>query len=530
MLPRIPLCTFLLALLLNNLAAKSPMVLRIGNGTEPKGIDPQLVTGMPEHHIISELFEGLLSFDPRTLEPKPGLAYKWDITEDGLVYTFHLRSGLKWSDGEPITANDFVESYKRMLSPKLAAEYANMLYDFVAGAHAYYKGETTDFSQVGFKALDETTLEVRLNHRTPYLLQMIACHYSWYAVPTRLIARHGPLDSRNTDWTKPGKFAGSGPFMLKEWLPNQKIVVVRNPNYWDAANVRLDAIEFHAIEDTNTEERMFRSGQLDMTNELPISKIEVYRKKYPESLQSGPLLAVYFYRCNVTKPPLNDKRVRKALALAINREAIVKNVTRGGQIPAYSLSYPGTSGYFPRARLEGGLPEARRLLEQAGYAGGKGFPSIALLYNTHDGHRAIAEAVQAMWRTALGIDITLQNQEWAVYQDSQHSMNYQIARAGWVADYVDPNTFLEIWVTGKGNNDTGWSNPDYDQLYQQSLAAKTDAERFEIYQKMEAILMEECPIIPVYHYTRHFAMNPKVKGIYPNLLDQHPCKHAWIEE
>jgi len=530
MLIRSALCFLLLAVLATAAFAKPPMVLRIGNGTEPKGIDPHAVSGMPEHHILTALFEGLLTIDPKDLHPIPGLAHKWDISDDGLVYTFHLRPGLKWSDGAPITSDDFVQSYKRMLSSSIASEYANMLYDYVEGALAYYKGEQKDFSKVGFKAVDPLTLEVRLLHPTPFLLKIIACHYAWFAIPTKVVEKYGPIDSRNTDWTKPGRFVGSGPFMLKEWLPNQKLVVVRNPNYWDAANVKLDVVEFHATEDLNNEERMFRSGQLDKTNELPISKIDVYRKKYPESFQTGPFLAVYFYRCNVTKPPLNDKRIRKALALAVNRESLVKNVTRAGQIPAYALSYPGTAGYAPRAKLEGGVAEAKRLLAEAGFPNGKGLPPIALLYNTHDGHRAIAEAVQAMWRNQLGAEITLQNQEWTVYQDSQITLNYQMARAGWVADYVDPNTFLEIWTTWNGNNQTGWSNAEYDRLFQASLAAKTDTERFEIYQKMDAILVDECPIIPIYHYTRPFALNPKVKGLHPNLLDQHNYKYITIED
>jgi len=506
------------------------MVFRVGNGAEPQDLDPQAVTGDIEHRIIMALFEGLVTNDPQDLHPVPGQAESWEISEDGRVYTFHLRAGLKWSNGDPITADDFVQSYKRMLTPSFAAEYASMLYNFVQGAEEYYNGQLKDFSQVGFKALDARTLQVALKKPTPYLLKLIASHYAWNVVPIKVIEKFGPIDQRRSDWTKATNLVSNGPFKLKEWLPSQKIVVTRNPNYWDATNVKLDEIEFYPTEDLNNEERMFRTGLLDRTLDMPLSKIDVYRKKYPEALHIDPFLCVYFYRCNVTRPPLNDKRVRKALALAIDRESLVKNVTRGGQIPAYALSYPGIAGYAPRAKLEGGLTEAKRLLAEAGYPDGKGFPPIEFLYNTHDGHRVIAEAIQAMWRTNLGVEITLHNQEWKVYLDSQHRHNFQMMRAGWVADYVDPNTFLEIWTTDNGNNDSLWSNAEYDHLFQSALAAKNDTERYEIYQQMDAILVDECPIIPIYHYTHVYALNPKVKGYYPTLLDIHPYKTIWIED
>jgi oligopeptide transport system substrate-binding protein len=317
--------------------------------------------------------------------------------------------------------------------------------------------------------------------------------------------------------------------MLKEWTPNQKIVVVRNPDYWDAANVKLDAIEYYPVDDIPTEERMFRTGQLDRTNELPASKIDVYRKDHPQELHIEPFLALYFYRCNVTRPPLNDKRVRRALALAIDRESLIRDVVRGNEEPAYAVSYPNDSGYTPAARLTGGVAEAKRLLAEAGFPGGNGFPPIELLYNTSDNHRAIAEAIQAMWRKNLGVDITLRNEEWKVYLDSQQTGNFQLARSGWVADYLDPHAFLEPWQGGNGNNETGWSNPEYDRLLHASIRAKTEADRYSIYQKLDAILVDECPILPVYYYTRIYAMSPKVRGWWPTLLDIHPWKYVYLD-
>jgi oligopeptide transport system substrate-binding protein len=504
-------------------------IWKVGNGSEPQDLDPQTVTGVPEHKIIMGLFEGLATEDPKDLHPVPGLAESWDISEDGKVYTFHLRPNLKWSNGDPIIASEIVESYKRMLSPKLAAEYAYLIYNFVAGAKDYYEGKVTDFAQVGFKAPDERTLQVTLRNKTPYLMKIIASHISWSPVPVKVITHFGPLDQKRTAWTRAGNLVGSGPFILKEWSPHQRIVVARNPHYWDAKTVKLDEIHFLPTEDLSTDERNFRTGQVHMTYVLPAAKIDTYRKNNPESLRIDPWLGIYYYRCNVARPPLNDKRVRKALALAIDRESLVKNVTRGGEKPAYAVSYPGTADYFPRAKLEGTIEDAKRLLAEAGFPDGKGMPTIELLYNTQENHRAIAETIQQMWRNKLGVNIQLLNQEWKVYLDMQHTENFTLQRAGWIADYVDPHVFLEIWETSNGNNNTNWSNAEYDRLLQSALAAKNEDERYELYQKMDAILVDELPIIPIYYYTSVRTLSPKVKGFYPTLLDNHPYKYVYLE-
>lgn len=503
-------------------------IWKVGNASEPQDLDPQTITGVPEHKLMMAFFEGLAAEDPKDLHPVPALAESWDISDDGKVYTFHLRPGIKWSNGEPITVNDFLESYRRMLSPKLAAEYAYLLYNFVVGAKDYYDGKITDFSQVGFKAVDDRTLQVTLRNPTPYLMKIIASHYAWTPVPVNVLKKFGELDQKRTAWTRPGNIITSGPFMLKEWSPHQRIIAVRNPHYWDAKTVKLDEIHFFPTEDLNVDERNFRTGQTHMVYEMPAAKIDVYRREYPEALRIDPYLGIYFYRCNVARPPLNDKRVRQALAYAINREMIVKNVSRGDQQPAYAVCYPGTAGYVPRAKLSGTLEDAKRLLAEAGFPGGKGMPTIELLYNTHENHRAIAEAVQQMWRTNLGVNIQLLNQEWKVYLDMQHTKNFTMQRGGWIADYVDPHVFYEIWETGNGNNDTNWSNAEYDRLLQEALATKNDAERYEIYQKMEAILVDELPVIPIYYWTRVKALSPKVRGYYPTLLDNHPYKHIYL--
>ncbi len=510
-------------------ATPRTQILRLGNGAEPKGIDPQDITGVTEGKIAMALFEGLLPPDPHDLHPLPGLAESWDISPDGLIYTFHIRANARWSNGTPLTAQDFIASYRRMLSPKFASEYAYLLYNFVVGAKDYYDGKLTDFTQVGFAAPDDRTLSVTLRNATPYLLNIIACHQAWDVVPVKVIAEFSSLDAKDGAWTKPGRLVSNGPFLLKEWLPKQKITVVRNPYYWDAANVKIDAIEFHAIDDSTAEEQAFRTGRLDVTETMPLTKIDTYRRDHPDTFHIEPYLGIYFYRCNVTKPPLTDKRVRRALALALDREAIVKNITRGDQQPAYAVSYPGTAGYTPSARLTGGLAEAKRLLAEAGYPDGKGCPPIELLYNTSEAHQAIAEAVQQMWRERLGVEVRLANQEWAAYQDTQHTHNFTMMRAGWIADYVDPHVFLEIWGSDSGNNDTQWKNTSYDRLLESALAAKTQDERYSIYQQMDAILVDECPVIPIYYYTHVYARSPNVQGWFPTLLDLHPYKYISLK-
>jgi oligopeptide transport system substrate-binding protein len=507
----------------------SAMIWRIGNGTEPQDLDPQIVTGVPEHKILMALFEGLVTENPKDLSPEPGVAEKWELSPDGLVYTFHLRAGAQWSDGTPLTATTFVRSYQRMLTPALGAEYSYLLH-FVKNAKAFNEGKLTDFSQVGFKAVDDRTLQVTVASPTPFLLKVIASHYSWFPVPIHTIEKHGGLTRKGTAWTRPENIVGNGPFVLKEWRQQQLISVTRNPRYWDRARVQLDEIRFHPVENQDTEERMFRTGQLDMTYELPLAKIDVYRREFPEALRIDPYMGVYFYRFNVERGPLKDKRVRRALALAVDRESITKNVVRGGQAPALNLSYPGTAGYTAQARLTGTIDDAKKLLAAAGYPEGRGFPKLELLYNTSQNHRVIAEAIQQMWRRTLGIDITLRNEEWKVYLDSQDNRNFDLQRGGWIADYVDPHVFLEIWTSKNLNNDTGWGHPDYDRLHDAALRAKTQDERYAIYQQMDAILVEEMPVLPIYYYTRVVAMSPKVKGLYPTLLDNHPYKYIHLEK
>ena len=319
-------------------------ILHFGNGAEPSDLDPHIVTGVPEHSIMSSLLEGLVSPDPRDLHPMPGAAESWEISPDGKVYTFHLRKNGKWSNGEPLTAQDFVDSYQRILTPALASEYGYMLFS-ITNAEAYATGKIKNFVEVGVKALEKFTLQITLHDPTPYFLSMLGCHYSTWPVNVRTIARHGPILERGNKWTRPGNYVGNGPFVLDSWKVNQLVKVRKNTNYWDAEHVKLNAIYFYPTEEMNSEERMFRTGLLHKTETIPPTKIAVYKEKWPQALQLDPYFCTYFYRFNCTKKPFSDVRVRKALGLAFDRKVIVQLLTRKGEVPATTLVPPLIPGY-----------------------------------------------------------------------------------------------------------------------------------------------------------------------------------------
>ena len=491
-------------------------ILYIANGAEPADIDPHITTGGPEHNIQSALYEGLLSKDPTTMEPVPGVADTWTVSEDGRVYLFHLRDTARWSNGERLVAQDFVDTWRRALMPKLGNAWAVYLF-VLENAEAFNRGEITDFNQVGVKALDDQTLEVRLVNSTPYFLQLLD-HNSMYPLHIKTIEKFGAIDERSTPWTRPENFVGNGPFVPLEWTPNKVFSVIKNPYYWDAENIKLNEIDFSPVDNLIVQERMYRNGQLHITDKLPPEKIAKY--KGSSDLRTFANYATYFYRFNTTVKPLDDARVRRALAYSIDRMSITRNITKGGEIPAYSLTPPNYY-YVPEAKMVYDIVLAKKLLAEAGYPEGKGFPKLKLMYNTDENHLKIAVAIQQMWKQALGVDIELQNQEWKVYLDNQHQMNYQISRASWSGDYVDPNTFLEMWITDGGNNETGWSNKAYDDLIRAASLAQNKEERVAYFQRAEAILMNEAPIIPLYTYSWNRLVSPSVKGWVDNLQDFH---------
>jgi len=502
--------------------------IHIGNLGEPNDLDPHIADSTQTSAIIQALFEGLVTYDPETCEPRPGVAEKWEASPDGLTWTFHLRANARWSNGDPVTARDFVYSFRRILMPGLAAEYASMFY-VLKNAEPLYTGKLAPDApdQLGARAADDHTLILTLEHPAPYLPAML-CHTAWLPVHRATIEKFGKPDQRGTPWTRPGNMVSNGPFTLAEWKPNQLIRVEKNETYWDAPNVRLRAAIFYPVENEDTEERMFRAGQLHVTATLPISKIAVYKKDTTGVFDPAPYLSTYFYRFNTAKKPFDDARVRRALAMAIDRERLVKYVTRGGQLPAGHLCPPDTAGFTATANLPSDPAAARQLLADAGYPGGKNFPRVEILYNTNESHRQIAEAIQQMWRRELGIDAGLCNQEFKVFNDTLRNGDYQIARFGWVGDYIDPSTFMDIMTSDSGNNQTGWKNAEYDRLIAEARRAPDPRRRYECYQRCEQILVDECPIAPIYFYVRDNLVATSVQGWHGNLLDVHPLKYVWL--
>lgn len=509
-------------------AKPSANTLLMGNGAEPAALDPHTVTGIPEHHILSALYEGLVNLNPVTMEPVPGVAESWKVSEDGRVYTFHLRKDAKWSNGDPVTAQDFLYAWRRILTPELGALYAYMLHD-MTNARAYNEGEITDFELVGAKALDDYTLEVTLDNPTPYFMTLHT-HYTWFPIHRPTIEKFDAFTDRATKWTRPGNVVTNGPFVLSSWEPGRVIKVVKDPTYWDAETVKLDGIWFYPVDDRQTEERMFRAGDLHFTGSVPTHKVPGYLRDQPELIWTNPWLGSYFYRINVEREGLSDARVRRALSCAVDRRSIVENITLGGQLPGEFYVPPGMNGYEPKHYAVHDPDKAKALMAEAGYPGGKGFPVVEILYNTDDDHRKIAEAIQAMWKETLGINVTLMNQDWKVYLDTTNQRNYDIARAGWIGDFIDPINFLECFTTGNGNNRTGYSNPEYDALIGQARVTGNQTERNALYAQAEELLLTDMPIIPIYIYTRTILADPRVKGRAANLLDYISYKSIYIEQ
>jgi oligopeptide transport system substrate-binding protein len=504
-------------------------ILHYGNGTEPQGLDPHVVTGLPESHIVRALFEGLAVKNPYTLEPEPGVAKSWDISEDGRTIVFHLNPEAKWSNGEAMTAHDYVWSWRRALNPAMGNQYAYMLYP-VRNAEAFATGKLTNFDQVGVKALNNHTLQVQLNAATPYFIQLMD-HYSTFAVHGPTIEKFGKATDRFTPWTRVENMVGNGAFVLKEWKLNRRIRIEKSQTYWDRDKVRLKGVVYYPTENISSEERMFRVGQLHYTQTIPLDKIPVYRALENSPYVNAPYLGTYYYLINIHQPPVDDVRVRQALSLAVDRDRLNSTVLQGINLSAYSITPPGTLGYHPPRLFSYDVEKARQLLAEAGYPNGEGWPGLELTYNTSESHRKIAVALQQMWKTALNIEVTLSNQEWKVYLDTVDEMNFQIARRGWIGDYVDPNNFLDLFLCDGGNNSTGFCEPEYDDIIlNKAPQAQTQEERYALFTAAETMLMEQMPIIPIYTYTSSHLVHPSVKGMPSNLMDSMNLKYVWLED
>lgn len=513
-------------------SAKKPAEVQqliYNNGVEPETIDPHRSTGIPEANIELQVFEGLTRLDENT-KPVPGIALKWEVSKDGKHYTFHLRSA-KWSNGDPVTAQDFEFAWRRALSPALASEYAYQLY-YIKNGQAYNEGKIKDAKQVGVKAKNAKTLEVTLEAPTPYFLSLCA-------FPT-LMPVNKKIVEKNKDWaTKPETYIGNGVFIIKQWKHREKLVFEKNPLYWDAKNVKLKTLVYTTVEEPSTELAMYEARKIDYADNPPLPEIDRLKKEKGDmKLKVGDTLTTGYYLFNVNRKPFTDKRVRRALAMALNRQIIIDKILKLGQKPAFAFVPYGIPDVETRSdfRKTGGgyfkedLNEARKLLAQAGYPGGKGFPEVTLLYNTSESHKLIAEVVQQMFKKNLGIHIQLRNQEWKVYLQTTQQENFDMARAGWVGDYIDPMTFLDMWVTNGGNNRAGWSNKKYDALISGAKNEVNAVKRMKMLHDAEKLLMKEMPIMPTTFGVDAYLMRSYVHDIVRAPLGFMDFKRAWVSE
>lgn len=507
-------------------ATRAGMLL-LNNGAEPAELDPQLATGVPEARVLEALFEGLTRLNPEDLAVEPGVAERWDTSPDGRVYTFHLRADARWSDGTPVTAEDFVAAVRRLLTPSLGSDLVQEMY-YLEGAEDFYHGREKDFARVGVRAIDAHTVEYRLRLPKPFFLQSVS-QRAWYPIPRHVIDRFDAWGRRDSGWTRPENIVGNGPFTLREWRPRQFLTVERSETYWNRETVRLNSVRFFPIENQAADEQAFRAGQLHKTHVLPANKVEVWRREDPDRLWSVPRSGTYFYAFNVRRPPFDDVRVRRAFALTVDRETLTKHVLKTGEQPAYHFVVDGTAGYVSRTNLPYDPAEARRLLAEAGYPEGRGFPRVSILYNTAERHRTIAEAVQQMWRNELGIEVGLRNEEWGVYLASMDAGNFDLVRSGLLIAPYDAWLFLQSFTTGFGFNRTGWSNREYDGLVAKLEAEADPQRREELAQEAEALLMREVPIVPFHFYRENYLVHEDVHGWADNLVEVHPLHRAWLD-
>ncbi|MGH7952277.1 MAG: peptide ABC transporter substrate-binding protein [Limisphaerales bacterium] len=499
--------------------------ITIINYAEPDSLDPAVIVSQPDMRIVRGMFEGLAQLDPKTAQPIPGLAKSWDISPDGKIYTFHLRTNLLWSTGEPITATDVVYSWIRALNPMTASDYANALY-YLKNAEGFNAGKIKDPSLVGIHALDKNTVRVELNSPTPFFLDICTFPVT-FVVPRQTIEKYGD------HWIMARPLPSSGPYELVYWRLSDRVRLKKNPRYWDAANTRSDIIDLLPISSPNTAFNLYESGAVDIVwdkDSVPQELLDVLLKR--PDFHTFNFLGTYFIRFNVTRKPFDDPRVRRALALAVNKELIVKKIMRGGEQPASHFVPDGTANYTSPEGLDYNPALAKKLLAEAGYPGGRGFPRFEYTFDASSSgadqtHENIAVELQRMWRDTLGIHMDLHQVETKVFWSLQSHLDYELSRASWVGDYNDANTFLEMFTSNDGNNRTGWKNKSYDALIAQANEQTDLKAREKIFQKAETMLISnDVPIIPIFFYkgVTYFDTN-KIQGIYFNLLDDHPLQY-----
>jgi oligopeptide transport system substrate-binding protein len=526
----------LLLTMFGSAKAMGEVVFNTQVGEEIRHLDPQKATELGSAHITINMFMGLYEYDHKTGEPVPLMATSYTRNADSTQYTFKLRNDINWVKLEngkvvkqrPVTADDFVYSFRRILSPELASEYAYMLY-IVKNGEKFNKGEIKNAAQVGVKALDANTLQITLEGPSPTFIKYLP-HHSFHVVPKEPIEKFGDkwIENQNI-WT-------NGPFALKEWKLKERISLVKNPYFPDSKDIQIDTVNFRFIGTSSPQSvRAFRAGELDVDFSAPPAN-DLASLQKEKKLVISKQLGTYFVRLNVTKKPLDNVKVRRALALTIPREEIVKYVMKGGQIPTYSFVPDAFGGYEPAAfdnadkAQKDRINEAKKLMAEAGFPNGKGFPELSYVYNTSDMHKNIAVVIVKAWKEALGVNIKPLNEEWKVFLQKQANLDYEIQRSGWIADMEDPLNFSEMFISGGGNNNTGFTNKAYDELIKSARVEADAAKRNKMLADAEAILMKELPVLPVFNYVSINLKQPYVQGFFANKFDQHPLRFVKIDE
>ncbi|MDQ0508263.1 oligopeptide transport system substrate-binding protein [Peptoniphilus ivorii] len=513
-------------------SAGGEKILRTNNKSEPGSLDPAIAKGTHESFVLQHAFSGLMRYNEKD-ELVPAQAESYDISEDGKTITFTLKDGLKWSNGDPLTAKDFEFAWKRVIDPELASDYSFQITTYVKGAEEYFNGEGS-IDDVGIKALDDKTLQVELKSPTPYFLDITA-FYTLYPVNEKVV-------SENPDWAKNPQgteFVSNGAFKITEWNHNENIQLVKNENFFDADNVKLDGIYFDILEDDNTAYSKYEGGEYDvLIKPAPAVTAKAVQGKDPE-LQLAKEIGLYYYEFNTTKKPFNNPNIRKALSLALDRKTLVENITQGGEIPAEGIvpfgldddagkDFREANGNLitedvakAKELLEKGLKEENMTVED--------LKNVTLSYNTDEGHKKIAQAVQAMWKKNLGVEINVENMEFQVLLDNRSSGNFEIARAGWSGDYKDPNTMLDTFVSDNPQNDSKYANTEFDENLKKAAETGDQKVRMDSMKAAEKIMVEDMPIIPIYFYTQPRLQKANVTGVYKPILFYPIFTYADIE-
>lgn len=502
----------------------APADLTIINGSEPETLDPALITSLSDSRIVRCLFEGLTRLNGETARAEPAIAERWEISEDGTLYTFYLRKDAIWSDGKPITSSDVVYSWRRVLDPNTAADYAGQLY-FVENAEAFNTGQyaagfnrSATADDVGVWTVDEHTVQVRLVGPTAFFLDL--CSFPTLAiVPQHWIEEHGDR------WVIEPGLPVNGTYEMEFWKLNDRVRVRANPKHWAAHEVKSKVVDFIPMSSPTTALNLYESGEADIIWDkslIPSALMDVLRPR-PDCHTFG-YLGSYFFRFNVTRKPFDDIRVRKALAMAIDKKRIVNNITKAGEQVADHFVPPGTADYESPVGVSHDPAQARQLLAEAGYPGGKGFPVFTYLMNNAPIDAQISVELQAMWEKELGVKMEIRQTEWKVYLNEQSKLNFDLSRSSWIGDYNDANTFLDLFMSNNGNNRTGWKDETYDEIVRTANQQTDKEKRKRLLQSAEKkIIHDDLIIVPIYFYAGVNFFDPqKIEGIHFNLLDEHP--------